>query len=126
MDFFTDKYCKQCLKTVNCLKIHFKHVIVKRPEKYKNSKTEYLLHCPFGLFRLYLSTFQFLSASLNLIRNHTDLKLVRIFNEFNFTSAKNIYVIYRIGGPYREIFFEVLKTSFGLGPLYIRTDHTSK
>ena len=27
----------------------------------------------------------------------------------------NIYVIYRIGGPYREIFLEVLKTARGRG-----------
>ena len=30
-------------------------------------------------------------------------------------SGKYIYVIYRIGGPYREIFLEVLKTAEGRG-----------
>jgi hypothetical protein len=45
-----------------------------------------------------------------------DIETEQICAKLCWHLTKYIYVIYRIGGPYREIFLEVLKTARGRRP----------
>jgi hypothetical protein len=58
-----------------------------------------------------------ISSNEHLPNGHFDKRPFRRTDNLpNGQFAENIYVIYRIGGPYREIFLEVLKKARGRRP----------